>query len=206
MLKENEQIQELINLKSNQISEKEGSLSNTDLDESWEKAEEHVINLFLDNYTKAEDYAWEGLENTQPEFEDLNYFICILGFVMTKNTPTRLTVNVRNQNYYKIGLSFLTGIFCFARPLIVEKAIKRKEFHFVFQNINLICQALRHFIHTNPDDPYFNYFMPFTPLEGKTDKEIEVILKTDKEWHKFLAHCEEEHRKLYSKMEKMFKL
>ncbi len=206
MLKEDEDIKEIINLKSNQISETEESGSNRDLDESWEKAEEWVINVFLDKLAKTEAYAWEALYSNQAEFKDANIFICILGFILSKGDVDCLPPNTRNQANYTIGLSYISGIFCVCNQLITVQRMKRKEAFAVFNQNDLVCKALKHYVHNDPNSPYFDYYKPFATTESQTDQGLRKALKEEQFLVDFLTYCGHEQEKIGSQIQKMLKL
>jgi len=205
MLKEDEDIQEIINLKANQISEKETNPSQ-DLDESWEKAENWVINVFVDKLAKTETYTWEALYDNQPEFKDANTFICILGFILSKGDPDRLPVKTRNQANYTIGLSYISGIFCVCNQLMTTQRMKRKEALAIFSQNDLVCKALKHYVHNDSNSPYFDYVKPFASTELQTDQELKKSLKEDQALINFINYCGYEQEKISSQIQKMLKL
>ncbi|MFY9225522.1 MAG: hypothetical protein WAQ98_22790 [Blastocatellia bacterium] len=205
MLREDEQIQDLINLKSKDISENNLE-SNFDLDDSWEQAESLVINLFLDNFSRAKPY----MENVPlQELTKVRSFVCILGFVLSNGEPDTLPSNgVHSQNYYGIGLSYLAGIFCLGNQVILSRIASREDITKFFYQNDLVCKALKHFVHTDPDSPYTEYNRPFFTdlMTANTEEEASEALKKDPELLKFLQYCEKEIEKMFKEIEKMFKL
>lgn len=206
MLAKDEDVQELIKLKSDKISESDSDSSTMDLDETWCRAEEHVVNIFLDKFLKAENYVWGFLDENQPEVKDANRFICILGFILSKGEPERLPGNMHNKNFYTIGLSYLSGLFCLANQIVKGGIVNSEEIRVIFQQNDLAVKALKHYIHNNAQSPYFDYYRPFSNLESKTQEEVIKLLSTDKELITFIEYCEEEWKRLFGQLTKIFSL
>lgn len=206
MLKNDEDVKELINLKSTQISESESRKSTTDLDESLEKAEEEVINIFLDKIEQAQNYVWMGFADNQPEFKDAITFISIMGYVLSNGDPDVLPPRTRNKDNYTVGLSYLSGMFCFANQLIVNKFLKRTDLIQAFHHDDLVCKATKHYVHTYYSSPYVNYNRPFQPIESQTPEEIKISIKADSEFGKFLDYCWLQQEIIFKQVAKMLKL
>lgn len=205
MLKNDEDVRELINLKSAQISESESEKSTTDLDESWEKAEEQIINIFLDKFEQAQTSVWMGFADNQPEFKDAITFISIMGYILSNGDSDILPPRTRNKNNYTIGLSYLSGMFCFANQLIVNKFLKKNDLIQAFHHDDLVCKSTKHYVHTNELSPYINYYRPFPPIESQTQEEIKNSIKTS-EFGKFLDYCWLQQEIIFKQIAKMLKL
>lgn len=205
LLKEDDEVQDLINLKSKDISEKD-SKPNSDLDDSWEEAENHVVNLFLNKFVQAQKY----LQNIpSQESTKLRSFVCILGFVLSNGEPDVLPRDgVYTQNYYSIGLSYLAGVFCLGNQIILSRIANREDIIKFFYQNDLVCKALKHFVHTDPNSPYVEYNRPFFTdlMTANTEEEASEALKKDPELLKFLQYCEKEIQKIFDEIQKIFNL
>ena len=208
MLREDQDIREIIKLKSDHISVSEGASLGQDLDESWEKAEESVVNIFLDKIEQAQVYAWEAVYDNQPDLKDANTFICILGYILAKGDPDpgRLPEKIRNKENYSVGLSYLSGLFSACNQLIVGQRLKRKEALMLFNQNDLASRALKHYVHTDPNSPYFDYHKPFPMTDGMSDQELRKALKEDQHLINYINYCGDQHQKISLQIQKMLKL
>jgi hypothetical protein len=155
-------------------------------EDDWYRAELEVIDDLIRKLIEAEAEAWQIADQQKPELQEARSFATLVGFKLsTDGIPSRS--DLFDSRYFTIGLSYITGMFQIGRRIEEESFLR------YFSNDDAVVKALLYRIRTDPSSPYRTESV-------ETDLRVNLV---DGELSSFLAHAENEARRLFGLFKKM---